>query len=74
MVYIGGLCNYLELRLVVAVDSHGIVQRKIEHFIELTHVDCLDVVWMLLTLKTFSLRNVDVLVKECLKKGVVNIH
>jgi len=30
--------------------------------------------WMLLALKTFSLRNVDVLVEECLKKGVVNIH
>jgi len=30
-----------------------------------------DVVWMLLALKTFSLRNEYVLIKECLKKGVV---
>jgi len=33
-----------------------------------------DIVWMLLALETFSLRNVDVLLKECLKKGVVDIH
>jgi len=33
-----------------------------------------DVVWMLLALETFSLRNVDVLIGECLKKGVVYIH
>jgi len=33
-----------------------------------------DVVWMLLALETFSLRNLDVLIKECLKKGVVDIH
>jgi len=29
-----------------------------------------DVVWMLLALETFSLRNVEVLVEECLKKGI----
>jgi len=33
-----------------------------------------DVFWMLLAVETFSLRNVDVLVEECLKKGIVNIH
>jgi len=33
-----------------------------------------DVFWMLLALQTFSLRNLDTLVEECLKKGIVNIH
>jgi len=33
-----------------------------------------DVVWMLLALETFSLRNVDVLVEDHLKKGFVNMH
>jgi len=33
-----------------------------------------DVFWMLLALQTFSLRNLDALVEECLKKGIVNIH
>jgi len=32
-----------------------------------------DVFWMLLALKTFSLRSVDVL-EECLKKGIIGIH
>jgi len=41
MVCVGRLLNYLEHRLVVAVESHGIVQRKIDHVVELTHVDCL---------------------------------
>jgi len=33
-----------------------------------------DIVWMLLALETFSLRNVDALIEECLKKGIVDIH
>jgi len=33
-----------------------------------------DIFWMLLALETFSLRNLDALVEECLKKGIVNIH
>jgi len=33
-----------------------------------------DVVWMLLVLKTFSLKNVNVLVKECLKRLSTSIE
>jgi len=36
--------------------------------------EVVDIFWMLLALETFSLRNVDVLIEECLKKGIVNIH
>jgi len=33
-----------------------------------------DIAGMFLALKAFSLRNVDVLIKDRLKKGIVNIH
>jgi len=33
-----------------------------------------DIAWMLLALETFSLRNLDVFIEECLKKGGVKIH
>jgi len=66
-------CRFAAQIQEVLVQSVVPDQRCLLETIEGAH-EVAGVVWMLLALETSSLRNVDVLIKECLKEGVFNIH